>query len=71
MKQQKKQLFSDQIREAVDASRLSRYEICKQIDMSEATMSRFMNSKGFLSESKLNELADLLRLTVRRDKRRR
>ena len=71
MTQKEKMQFSDQIRASVDASKLSRYEICQRIDMSEATMSRFMNKKGFLSESKLNELADLLGLSIKQDKRRR
>jgi transcriptional regulator with XRE-family HTH domain len=56
--------FSDQIRGVVDASGLSRYRICKEIGISEATMSRFMNGKGGLSMTSLDRLADLLGLEV-------
>ena len=56
--------FSDQIRHAVDASGLSRYRICKEIDITESTMSRFMNGKGGLSMTSLDRLAALLGLAV-------
>ena len=38
-----------QIRAAVDGSGLSRYRICREIGVAQATMSRFMNGKGGLS----------------------
>ena len=41
--------LSAQIREAVDSSGMSRYRICKEIEVAEATMSRFMSGKGGLS----------------------
>jgi transcriptional regulator with XRE-family HTH domain len=56
--------FSDQIRGAVEASGLSRYRICKEIGITESTMSRFMNAKGGLSMASLDRLADLLALAV-------
>lgn len=55
--------FSDQIRQAVDASDLSRYRICKLIGISESTMSRFM-SGGWLGSENMDALADLLHLDV-------
>jgi transcriptional regulator with XRE-family HTH domain len=56
--------FSDQVRGAVDASGLSRYRICKEIRISEATMSRFMNGKGGLSIASLDRLSALLGLEI-------
>ena len=56
--------LSDQFRNAIDASNLSRYRICKEIGIAEATMSRFMNRKGSLSMATLDRLADLLGLVI-------
>jgi transcriptional regulator with XRE-family HTH domain len=56
--------LSDQIRQAVDASGLSRYRICKELGIGEATMSRFMSGQGGLSMATLDVLADLLNLRV-------
>ena len=55
--------LSDQIRQAVDASGLSRYRIAKQTGMAESTMSRFM-AGGWLGEGYMNALADLLGLRI-------
>jgi transcriptional regulator with XRE-family HTH domain len=56
--------FSDQVRDAVDASGLSRYRICAEIGIGQATMSRFMSGKGGLSMETLDRLAELLGLSV-------
>jgi transcriptional regulator with XRE-family HTH domain len=56
--------FSDQIRTAVDGSGQSRYRICAEIGVAQATMSRFMNGKGGLSMNSLDRLAALLSLSV-------
>ena len=56
--------FSDQIRAAVDASGMSRYRICREIGLSQPTMSRFMAGKSGLSMETLDRLADLLGLVV-------
>ena len=56
--------FSDQIRSAVDTSGLSRYRIAKEINIAQATLSRFMTGKGGLSMASLDRLADLLGLAV-------
>jgi transcriptional regulator with XRE-family HTH domain len=61
----KREKLSDQVRQAVDASGLSRYRICKTLGLAEATMSRFMNGKGGLSMEYLDALADLLDLNIR------
>jgi plasmid maintenance system antidote protein VapI len=54
--------LSDEIRDAVNASGMSRYAICKTLGIAEATMSRFMNDKGGLSMEFIDRLADLLGL---------
>ena len=38
--------LTDEIRQAVDASGLSRYRISKELGIAESTMSRFMNGQG-------------------------
>src|SRR4051794_10503962 len=57
-------LFSDQIRDADNASGMSRYAICKAIDFNQGAMSRFMSGKGGMSLEMLDRLAELLRLSV-------
>ena len=56
--------LSDQIRQAVDASGLSRYRIAKELGISESTMSRFMAGSGLRLEN-LDALADLLELDIK------
>ncbi len=63
--------FTDEIRQAVDASGLTRYRICQELGIKEAQMSRFMNGKGFLGQENLDALAELLDLHVSAGKPRR
>jgi plasmid maintenance system antidote protein VapI len=63
--------FSDQIRDAVDSSGMSRYAICKAIGRPESSMSRFMAGKGGLSMDTLDRLAELLGLSLARPGRKR
>lgn len=56
--------LSDQIRDAVDASGMSRYAICNTTGIGQSTMSRFMHRQGGLSMASLDRLADLLGLAV-------
>ena len=56
--------LSDEIREAVDASGMSRYRIAKELDIAESTMSRFMSGKGGLTLKLLDRLAELLGLHI-------
>ena len=56
--------MSDQVRDAVDASRMSRYAICRAIGFNEGAMSRFMSGKGGLSMEVLDRLAELLGLAI-------
>jgi transcriptional regulator with XRE-family HTH domain len=61
--------LSDQVRDAVDASGMSRYALCKAIGLNQGTMSRFMKGGG-LSLDTLDRLAEVLGLeaTVKRSK---
>jgi transcriptional regulator with XRE-family HTH domain len=57
-------IFGDQIRQAVDASGLSRYAICKAIQLNQGAMSRFMSGKSGLSMDALDRLAEHIGLEV-------
>ena len=56
--------FSDQIRQAVEASGQSRYRICKDTGIDQAVLSRFMAGKVGLSMATLDALADVLNLRI-------
>lgn len=56
--------LSDEIREAVNASGMSRYAIAKALGIAESTMSRFVNGKGGLSMDYIDRLAELLGLHI-------
>jgi hypothetical protein len=60
--------ISQQLREAIDASRLSRYRICKEIDLSESTMSHFMAGDCGLALATVDRLGELLKLRIVADK---
>jgi transcriptional regulator with XRE-family HTH domain len=60
----KQRPLTDQLRRAIDASGVSRYRLCKQVGMSEATMSRFMSGKGGLSMDMLDKLGAVLDLRL-------
>ncbi len=56
--------LSDEIREAVKASGMSRYAIAKALGIAESTMSRFMSGKGGLSMEYIDLLGELLGLHI-------
>lgn len=56
--------ISQQLREAIDASGMSRYRICKQIGLDESTMSHFMAGRCGLQLSTIDRLAELLGLRI-------
>ena len=55
--------FSQQFRDAVDKSQMSRYAIAKTIGISHASMSQFMTG-GWLAQETADKLADLLGLRI-------
>lgn len=57
--------ISDQVRAAIDASGLSRRRICAEIDLDEASMSKFMSRERGLSMEVLDRLGLLLDLSLR------
>jgi transcriptional regulator with XRE-family HTH domain len=62
--------FSDEIREAIDSSGMSRYAICKATGLPQSAMSRFMSGKVGLSLASLDALAEFIGLhaVIRRPK---
>ena len=56
--------LTDQIRQAVVASGLSRYRICKELGIEQSSMSRFMANAGGLSLDNIDALANLLDLNL-------
>jgi predicted XRE-type DNA-binding protein len=60
----KRHKLSEQIRRAVDASGLSRYQICKATGIDQASFSRFMAGKVGLTQANLDAVADMLGLEV-------
>ncbi len=61
---------SDQLRNAIDDSGLSRYAICQACGIDKGTMSRFMSRQVGLSLETIDQLADFLGLElVKRPKR--
>jgi transcriptional regulator with XRE-family HTH domain len=64
MRTKQRTKLSDQIRQAIDASGVSRYAICKQIGLDQALLSRFMQGRSGLSVQTLDALADVLGLDL-------
>jgi ribosome-binding protein aMBF1 (putative translation factor) len=56
--------ISQQLREAIEASGMSRYRICKEINLTESTMSHFMAGDCGLQLSTIDRLGKLLGLTI-------
>ena len=60
----KRLTLGDEIRAAVDGSGLSRYRICKVIEIDQGTFSKFMAGKVGLTLATLNKLAEALNLHI-------
>ncbi len=60
--------LTDQIREAVQRSKVTHYEICRQTGIDKSSMSKFFSGERGLSLTHLDELAELqgLRITSTR-----
>ncbi len=58
-------LLSAQIRMAVNRSSLTRYRICKEVGIDQASFSRFMKGKVGLTMAHLDGVAELLGLELK------
>jgi transcriptional regulator with XRE-family HTH domain len=66
----KRPALTDELRQAIDASSMSRYRISKLLGIAESTLSRFMSGKTGLSFETLDRLAELLDLHLTTGERR-
>jgi predicted XRE-type DNA-binding protein len=64
MKPQGRKPISQQLRDAIDVSGMSRYRICKEIGLPESTMSHFMAGDCGLQLSTIDRLGELLGLGI-------
>lgn len=55
--------FSQQLRDAIEASGITRYQICKGTGIDQGNLSRFMNGGGMSVES-IDQLFAFLNLTI-------
>ncbi|MBX3435416.1 MAG: helix-turn-helix transcriptional regulator [Pirellulales bacterium] len=62
-KKRTKQL-TDQLRQAIDDSGLTRYRIAKETGISESALAQFYNGHRGLSMEALNALGEFLQLTI-------
>ena len=56
--------LSDQLRQAIDDSGLTRYRIAKETGISESALAQFYNGHRGLSMEALNALGECLQLTI-------
>ena len=63
-KKPKRKTLSDELREAVERSGLTRYAIWQETGIDQGTMSKFMAGARGLSLESIDKLADLLGLHV-------
>jgi transcriptional regulator with XRE-family HTH domain len=57
-------LLTDQLRQAIDESGLTRYQISKATGIDESALAKFYNGHRGLSMEALNALGEFLRLTI-------
>lgn len=57
-------LLIDQIRQAIEASGVTRYRIAKETGISESALSQFYNGRRGLSMEALNALGEFLQLKI-------
>jgi len=63
-KQKRSNLLTDQLRQAIDDSGLTRYRIAKETGVSESALAQFYNGHRGLSMESLNALGEFLQLTI-------
>jgi transcriptional regulator with XRE-family HTH domain len=61
---QRTKLVSDQVRQVIDDSGLTRYRIAQETGISETALSLFYNGHRGLSMKALNALGEFLQLTI-------
>lgn len=64
MKKRDSGKLTDQLRQAIDSSGLTRYRIAKETAIDESTLAKFYNGKGGLSMEALDRLGDYLSLKI-------
>lgn len=64
MAKKRTKLLTDQLREAIDDSGLTRYRIAKETGISESTLAQFYNGHRGLSMDALNALGRFLNLRI-------
>ena len=63
-KPRRSNLLTDQLRQAIDDSGLTRYRIAKETGISESTMSNFISGKAGLSMEILDRVTTFLRIDL-------
>jgi len=64
MVKKRTQSMSDQLRQAIDDSGLTRYRIAKETGISESALAQFYNGHRGLSMEALNALGEFLQLKI-------
>ena len=64
MAKRRTHLLTDQLRQAIDDSGLTRYQIAKETGIDESALAKFYNGHRGLSMDALNALGKLLQLTI-------
>jgi len=64
MTKKRSDLLTDQIRQAIDESGLTRYRIAKETGISESALSQYYNGHRGLSMNALNALGEFLQLRI-------
>ena len=64
MTKKRSDLLTDQIRQAIDESGLTRYRIAKETGISESALSQYYNGHRGLSMTALNALGEFLQLKI-------
>ena len=64
MSKKRTNLVTDQLRQAIDASGLTRYQIAKETGIDESALAKFYNGHRGLSMTALNALGECLQLSI-------
>ena len=64
MNKKRNKLITDQLRQAIDDSGLTRYQIAKEAGIDESALAKFFNGHRGLSMDALNALGECLQLRI-------